>query len=140
MAVAGRQRARLWAGAMFRPVLEPTYPLRTERLDLRPYQEDDLEFLHDVQSDPEMTRYLYYGPLSRNEVQASLDLKRARTVLKGEGDVLQMVASLRSTGERVGEAASIVSVEGEAGDVEDDGRMSVLHGVGSCSTTTKLAA
>lgn len=104
MTVVGRQRARLGTGAMFRPVLEPTYPLRTERLDLRPYQEDDLEFLHDVQSDPEMTRYLYYGPLSRNEVQASLDLKRARTVLKGEGDVLQLVASLRSTGERVGEA------------------------------------
>jgi len=84
-------------------VLAPTYPLRTERLDLRPYQEDDLEFLHDVQSDAGMTRYLYYGPLTRDEVQGSLGLKRARHVLKGEGDALQLVAELHGTGERIGE-------------------------------------
>jgi RimJ/RimL family protein N-acetyltransferase len=85
-------------------VLEPTYPLRTERLDLRPYQGDDFDFLYTLQSDPDLTRYLYYGPLTRDEVRASLDLKRTRYALKGEGDALQLVAVLRETGDRVGEA------------------------------------
>jgi RimJ/RimL family protein N-acetyltransferase len=85
-------------------VLEPTYPLRTERLDLRPYQEDDVEFLHELQSDPELTRYLYYGPMTREEVQLAFGMKRTRHVLRGEGDALQLVAVSRETGERVGEA------------------------------------
>jgi len=85
-------------------VLEPTYPLSTERLDLRPFQEDDLDFLYALQSDADLTRYLYYGPLSRDEVRVTLGQKIARRVLKGEGDALQLVAVLRETGERVGEA------------------------------------
>jgi RimJ/RimL family protein N-acetyltransferase len=85
-------------------VLEPTYPLRTERLDLRPYEESDFEFLYEMQSDPDTTRYLYYGPSSREEVRVSFDLKLKRRVLRGEGEALQLVAVLRDSGERVGEA------------------------------------
>ena len=100
MAVAPTCSVRL----PFRAVLEPTYPLRTERLDLRPYREDDIDFLHELQSDPELTRYLYYGPLTRDEVTTSFGLKRTRHVLRGEGDLLSLVAELRASGERVGEA------------------------------------
>jgi RimJ/RimL family protein N-acetyltransferase len=85
-------------------VLEPTYPLRTNRLDLRPYLEDDGDLLYELQSDPDTTKYLYYGPLAREEVDATLGRKRTRNVLRGEGDALQLVAALRATGERVGEA------------------------------------
>lgn len=85
-------------------MLEPTYPLRTERLDLRPYQADDLEFLYRLQSDPEVTRYLYFAPRTHGEVRENLDVKRARRVLRGEGEALQLVAVLRETGDRVGEA------------------------------------
>jgi RimJ/RimL family protein N-acetyltransferase len=85
-------------------VLEPTYPLRTERLDLRPYQEDDFAFLHELQSDADLTRYLYYGPLTADEVQLTFGMKRTRRVLRGEGEALNLVAVLRATGERVGEA------------------------------------
>ena len=42
--------------------------------------------------------------------------------------------------ERMGEAAPIVGVEGQAGDVEDDRGVVESHRAGSCSTTTKLAA
>ena len=45
-----------------------------------------------------------------------------------------------AAGERVREAAAIVRVEGQAGDVEDDRRVIELHHAVSCSTTTKLAA
>jgi RimJ/RimL family protein N-acetyltransferase len=96
-------------------VLEPTYPLRTERLDLRPYQADDFEFLHELQSDADLTRYLYYGPLTRDEVQLSFGMKRTRRVLRGEGDALQLVAVLRATGERVGEATMFWTSEAHQG-------------------------
>ena len=51
--------------ARFATVLAPTYPLRTHRLDLRPYEESDADFLFAMQSDPELTRFLPYGPLDR---------------------------------------------------------------------------
>ncbi len=84
-----------------------TFPLRTERLDLRPYRDDDLDFLYEMQSDADTMRYLYQGPLTRDEVAESLRKKLARDTLGGEGDGLQLVASLRATGERVGEATLI---------------------------------
>ena len=85
-------------------MLEPTYPLRTERLDLRPYDESDVEFLYEMQSDSETTRYIPYGPLTRDESRTSFDLKAQRRVLRGEGEALQLVAVLRESGEPVGEA------------------------------------
>ena len=85
-------------------MLEPTYPLRTERLDLRPYRDDDGDFLYELQKDPDTTKYLYYEPLTPERVDAALGPKLARHVLRGEGEALQLVAVLRATGERVGEA------------------------------------
>lgn len=96
-------------------MLEPTFPLRTERLDLRPYQDDDFEFLYELQSDADLTRYLYYGPLSRNEVRTTFRQKLARNALRGEGDPLQLVALLRETGDRVGEATLFWQSEAHAG-------------------------
>jgi RimJ/RimL family protein N-acetyltransferase len=99
-------------------VLEPAYPLRTERLDLRPYQDDDVDFLAELQADPEVTRYLYYGPLTREESAEALARKLGHRVLRGDGDLLSLVAVLRATGERVGEATLIYrSVEHAGGEV-----------------------
>jgi RimJ/RimL family protein N-acetyltransferase len=99
-------------------VLEPAYPLRTERLDLRPYQDDDADFLAELQADPEVTRYLYYGPLTREESAEALARKLGNRVLRGDGDLLSLVAVLRATGERVGEATLIYrSVEHAGGEV-----------------------
>ena len=99
-------------------MLQPTYPLRTERLDLRPYQEDDFEFLHELQRDPDVTRFLYYGPLSRDDVYASFGRKLERRELRRDGDALNLVAVLRATGERVGEATLIwTSAEHRGGEV-----------------------
>jgi RimJ/RimL family protein N-acetyltransferase len=39
-----------------RPMLQPTYPIATKRLLLRPYTLDDLDALHAIQSRPEVTR------------------------------------------------------------------------------------
>jgi hypothetical protein len=37
--------------------LRPTYPLRTERLDLRPHRMDDLDDLYAFHSRPDVVRY-----------------------------------------------------------------------------------
>jgi RimJ/RimL family protein N-acetyltransferase len=50
----------------------PGFPLRTARLTLRPYVSGDLDALHDIQSRPEVTRYLMYGARDRDQVRAVL--------------------------------------------------------------------
>jgi RimJ/RimL family protein N-acetyltransferase len=42
-------------------VLTPELPIKTERLLLRRYTEHDLDDLHDIQSRPDVARYLYWG-------------------------------------------------------------------------------
>ncbi len=49
-------------------MLRPTYPIETARLRLRPFTLDDLDALHAIQSRPDVARYLYWGPRSRDEV------------------------------------------------------------------------
>jgi RimJ/RimL family protein N-acetyltransferase len=60
--------------------MKPDWPLETERLVLRPYNDGDLENLHAVYSQPEVARWLYYGPSTLEESRAKL----ARKIAGGE--------------------------------------------------------
>ncbi len=51
-------------------MFEPEYPVRTERLLLRPYAPADVDALYAYQRLPEVHRYLYTEPRSRSEVQS----------------------------------------------------------------------
>jgi RimJ/RimL family protein N-acetyltransferase len=84
-------------------MLKPDYPLRTERLLLRPYGLDDLEALHDIQSRPEVTRYLYFGPRDRDQVREVLKELAEATALRDEGDRIILAAVLPETGTIVGD-------------------------------------
>ncbi|MEU4834355.1 GNAT family N-acetyltransferase [Streptosporangium sp. NPDC023615] len=84
-------------------MLKPTYPIRTERLILRPYTPADLDALHAIQSLPEVTRYLYWGPREREQTQESLTTKTTQTALLEEGQTLTVAAELAATGELVGD-------------------------------------
>jgi len=86
-------------------VLEPAWPLRTARLDLRPYQEGDLEHVRAMQTREEVTRYLYWDVMTEEEVRETLAKKMGRAALRKEGDGLNPVAVLRETDEVVGDAA-----------------------------------
>jgi RimJ/RimL family protein N-acetyltransferase len=55
------------------PVGKPDFPLRTARLILRPFVTDDLDALYDIQSRPEVTRYLLYDPRDRDQVREILE-------------------------------------------------------------------
>lgn len=98
----------------------PTYPVRTARLDLRPYTDADLDFVLACRSDPAQTRYVPFDVVGgEEEAQAVLVQKIYRSAAREPGEPIQLVAELRATNEPVGEAtlvwASEVHQGGEVG-------------------------
>ncbi|GAA3133553.1 GNAT family protein [Planomonospora alba] len=85
-------------------VLEPAYPIRTERLLLRPFTPDDLDALHTIQSLPEVARYLYWGPRDREQTREALHAKTTQTALRDEGQALSLAVEIAATGELIGDA------------------------------------
>ena len=83
-------------------MLRPTYPLLTERLSLRPFRDDDLDAFHAIQSRPDVVRYLYWEPRSRDETREMLDRRMVQTAIEREGDGLHLAADLRASDGLVG--------------------------------------
>jgi RimJ/RimL family protein N-acetyltransferase len=84
-------------------MLRPDYPIRTPRLTLRPYRADDFDYLYDIQSRPEVTRYLLFGVRNRDEVRKSLRQRVAATELDDEGGSLILAVVLPETGAVIGD-------------------------------------
>jgi RimJ/RimL family protein N-acetyltransferase len=53
----------------------PRYPLQTARLLLRPYTDADFDDLYDIQSRPDVARYMYWGPRDRPQAREALEQK-----------------------------------------------------------------
>ncbi|MGI5259537.1 GNAT family N-acetyltransferase [Streptomyces angustmyceticus] len=85
----------------------PGYPIRTERLDLRPVTPDDLPAIHAYQRRPEVCRYLYWGPLDEAGSRASVAAKAARTTLRESGDLLQLAVVVRESNTLVGDVTFV---------------------------------
>jgi RimJ/RimL family protein N-acetyltransferase len=64
--------------------------LRTERLLLRPFRKGDLDRLADWQSRPEVARYLYWEPASRDEAAELLERWMATTRLEQDDDAVTL--------------------------------------------------
>ena len=84
-------------------MFEPEYPIRTERLLLRPYAHADVDALYAYQRLPEVHRYLYSEPRSRSEVEAMVAERAGVGSLTEEGHAICLVADLAQTGELVGD-------------------------------------
>ena len=84
-------------------VVDLTYPLETERLLLRPFAPGDFDALYAYQSRPDVTRYLYWGPRTQDEVREALEKKLASTAIRSEGDVLSLAVVLKENDELVGD-------------------------------------
>jgi RimJ/RimL family protein N-acetyltransferase len=99
-------------------VLTPELPIRTERLLLRLYTEDDLDDVCDIQSRPDVARYLYWGPRDRNQSRGSLAMKIASAKLQAEGDDLTLAVVLPETGKIIGDVLLMwVSREHRQGEI-----------------------
>jgi RimJ/RimL family protein N-acetyltransferase len=100
-------------------MLRPTYPIATPRLVLRPFTMDDLPALHAIQSRPDVTRYLMWGPRSRDEVRQVLARRARTTTLRAEGETLVLAVTLRDSGTLIGDVnlhwASLQHRQGEIG-------------------------
>jgi RimJ/RimL family protein N-acetyltransferase len=83
--------------------LHITEPIVTERLTLRPFETGDLDAVHDIQSRPEVVRYLYWQPRDRREARASLKRKIGQTRIEKTGDVLNLAVTERSGGVVIGD-------------------------------------
>lgn len=94
------------------PVLTPELPIRTERLLLRLYTEDDLDDVYAMQARPDVARYLYWGPRNRDEARESLGKKIASNRLRAEGDDLTLAVVLPDAGTVIGDVL-LVWVSGE---------------------------
>jgi RimJ/RimL family protein N-acetyltransferase len=84
-------------------MLKPAYPIRTERLALRPYAAGDVDVLYSYHRLPEVARYLETEPRSRAEVQAMVAQRASTRMLTAEGQALCLVAELAGSGEVVGD-------------------------------------
>jgi RimJ/RimL family protein N-acetyltransferase len=79
----------------------PDFPLRTARLTLRPYVRGDLDALYDIQSRPEVTRYLLYGARDRDQVREILE-QRIRAG-GPERDAVDLAVVLPDSGRLIGD-------------------------------------
>ena len=84
-------------------MLRPDYPIRTPRLTLRPYTAADFDDLYDMQSRPEVTRYLLFDTSDRDQARVSLEQRMAATALDDEGSSLILAVVLPPAGTVIGD-------------------------------------
>jgi RimJ/RimL family protein N-acetyltransferase len=100
-------------------VLDPAYPLVTERLQIRAYRRDDLDAVLSMFGREDVSRYLNWEPMDREAATALLERRLKQTRIDKEGDGLALVAAERETDRFIGEVVlrltSTVSRQGEVG-------------------------
>ena len=77
--------------------------IRTERLLLRRYRESDLDRLAAIKALPEVARYLYGGPATREEVEALLERRIASTRLEEDDDWVVLAVERQEDGLLLGD-------------------------------------
>lgn len=83
--------------------LRPDYPIRTQRLLLRPLTADDTDALLAYRSRPDVCRYVPSEPMDRQAISARLATQWATTALTDEGQGLTLGVELARTGELIGD-------------------------------------
>ncbi|NJP34917.1 GNAT family N-acetyltransferase [Micromonospora thermarum] len=85
------------------PELRPAYPIRTERLLLRPLTVGDVDALLAYRSRPDVCRYVPFDPMDRQLISERLAGHWATVALTDEGQGLTLGIELARTGELVGD-------------------------------------
>ncbi|HEY4460063.1 MAG TPA: GNAT family protein [Pseudonocardiaceae bacterium] len=78
-------------------------PVRTERLVLRAFTDDDLDALYDLHRRPEVTQFLLWDTRTRGEVREMLKRRVNQTDLVKEGDNLAVAVEVRESGALIGD-------------------------------------
>lgn len=96
-----------------------TEPIRTDRLLLRVFRDEDLDDISDFESRPDVVRYLSWRVYDRSELQRRLTERVAMDHLGADGDAMLLAVERRDTGQVIGHVmlmwASAVHLQGEIG-------------------------
>ena len=84
--------------------MQLAFPLMTERLLIRPLTPDDLDRHHALFADPDVVRYLYFGPFDRAAAQEHLE-RRSVVELPSEGGWINFGVEVQGEGVLIGELA-----------------------------------
>jgi RimJ/RimL family protein N-acetyltransferase len=84
--------------------LRPTYPIRTERLLLRPLAPADVDALVTYRGRADVARYVPFEPMTREGVLDRVAGVWARTELTSEGQALTLGFEIAGTGVVIGDA------------------------------------
>jgi RimJ/RimL family protein N-acetyltransferase len=83
--------------------LRPAYPVRTERLLLRPLTARDADALLAYRSRPEVCSYVPFEPMTREVIDERIASQWANTDLTDEGQALTLGVEVAASGELVGD-------------------------------------
>ncbi|MEE6262725.1 GNAT family N-acetyltransferase [Plantactinospora sonchi] len=83
--------------------LRPSYPIRTERLSLRPLAVADVDALLAYRSRPDVCRYVPFEPMTREAVHERLATHWAATALTDAGQGLTLGIEIAETGHLIGD-------------------------------------
>lgn len=84
-------------------VVQPGYPIRTARLNLRPFRPGDLDDLFAYHSRPDVARYLLWDARGRSEVADALQRRIRQRSITAEGQSLVLAVVYRDAGRVVGD-------------------------------------
>ncbi len=94
------------------------FPIRTQRLLLRPYEDTDVDALHDIHRRDDVTRFLPWNPRTRDDVRAMVERRKPLTRLERDGDGLLLVVLVAPDGPLVGDVdLQLLSVEHRQGEI-----------------------
>jgi len=110
--------------------LYPDYPIRTERLTLRPFTRGDVDAVYAYRRRDDVSRYLFDVSLSREECALAVQQRIAQVGLEVEGDKVILAVELGQNGALIGEVSliwrSVDARQGEVGWIFDP----TYHGQG----------
>jgi len=96
----------------------PTVPIETERLILRPLRSDDVDAVYAYESREDVTRWLYWGPRSAEEVRERLARKVGARAIESEGDALFLGITRKGSDVLVGDIVlELISREHRTGEI-----------------------
>ena len=114
------------------------YPIETARLNLRPFEERDIDDLFEYHAQPEVARFLYWNARSRSETEKVLKKRMLTTTLSQEDKSLVLAVEQIKLNKVIGDISLVLRSEehqqGEIGFVFHP----EYHGQGYATEASKM--